>query len=329
VPDVVFIPNRVQYERDGRAANRRDDLLRLCRQGGADGWSCKKTAQEGDLYVFYMGKPVEQIVCIGVSDGEVVEEQNDGSFDWTNAPRAWFCGFRPLVALRYPVVVSENQSHAKLRQWWHGRPFQGGPRTVPAEVVKPLLELIRRRNDSQKRLIARLADYMPSSPGSRGELKTRVRRKDPSIDDIRQVAVDAEGPPVRVPVTIRRVIRDTVRSGSLKKLYKHKCQCCGATLLTPQGGGRPYAEVHHLRPLGAEHNGNDDWRNMLVVCPTCHAKLDLLALAIDPQTLRIHEFVGSRKSKQRTLTLAAGHVPRRDSLEYHWQMYLRLKTVET
>lgn len=43
-----------------------------------------------------------------------------------------------------------------------------------------------------------------------------------------------------------------------------------------------YSEVHHIQPLGNEHNGIDSKSNMLVLCPNHHKMFDLGVLAIDP-----------------------------------------------
>lgn len=66
----------------------------------------------------------------------------------------------------------------------------------------------------------------------------------------------------------------------LKTLYKNKCQVCGQTI--DMGYGTMYSEVHHIQPLGNEHNGTDSKSNMLVLCPNHHKMFDLGVLAIDP-----------------------------------------------
>ena len=65
----------------------------------------------------------------------------------------------------------------------------------------------------------------------------------------------------------------------LKELYKNKCQICEQTI---EIGKFKYSEVHHIQPLGGEHNGIDSKNNMLVLCPNHHKMFDLGILAIDP-----------------------------------------------
>ena len=55
----------------------------------------------------------------------------------------------------------------------------------------------------------------------------------------------------------------------LKELYQNKCQICQFTF--KKDNGENYSETHHLIPLG--QNGEDDIKNLIVVCPNCHKKL--------------------------------------------------------
>ena len=80
-------------------------------------------------------------------------------------------------------------------------------------------------------------------------------------------------PPRRIEVTTLRVIRDTAEARRLKDHYDYKCQVCGERIECADGSF--YAEVHHIRPLGGNHGGQDIRDNMLVLCPTHHAMFDL------------------------------------------------------
>jgi len=55
----------------------------------------------------------------------------------------------------------------------------------------------------------------------------------------------------------------------LKELYNNQCQICGFTF--KKDSGENYSETHHLIPL--QNNGDDDIKNLVVVCPNCHKKL--------------------------------------------------------
>ena len=49
-----------------------------------------------------------------------------------------------------------------------------------------------------------------------------------------------------------------------------------------------YSEGHHLRPLGADHGGRDVRSNIIILCPDCHALLDLAAVSLDRNRLYHH-----------------------------------------
>ena len=59
----------------------------------------------------------------------------------------------------------------------------------------------------------------------------------------------------------------------VKRLHDWKCQICGSTILLPDD--TRYAEAHHIRPLGGEHQGEDASGNVLCLCPNHHAECDL------------------------------------------------------
>ncbi len=102
-------------------------------------------------------------------------------------------------------------------------------------------------------------------------------------DDVPDLAVDDE-PPERIEVKLLRIVRDTALAREVKRRHKMQCQLC-PTIIELPGGGR-YAEAHHLRPLGGGHAGLDREDNILVVCPTCHAKLDYGVIRLDRLKLR-------------------------------------------
>lgn len=81
-----------------------------------------------------------------------------------------------------------------------------------------------------------------------------------------------------------RIIRDTKVSSWVKYIHGYKCQICGVVLEI--GEGQPYAEAHHIKPLGNSHNGPDVVENILCVCPNHHALLDFFAVYIEKTKLR-------------------------------------------
>jgi len=82
----------------------------------------------------------------------------------------------------------------------------------------------------------------------------------------------------RITTTVQRLVRNTLISNSVKKMYDYKCQICNTQIKTPAGF---YSEGAHVRPLGANHNGDDNESNILCLCPNHHVMLDYGTIYID------------------------------------------------
>jgi hypothetical protein len=75
-----------------------------------------------------------------------------------------------------------------------------------------------------------------------------------------------------------RIRRDQNLVRQVKLIRENTCQICAIRLGTENS---PYSEVHHIRPLGEPHNGEDILENMICVCPNCHTQLDYLYMPIN------------------------------------------------
>lgn len=83
----------------------------------------------------------------------------------------------------------------------------------------------------------------------------------------------------RIPVTILRIVRDSLLIKKIKALYNYECQVCDIRI---QVNNVPYAEGAHIRPLGKPHDGHDVPENLLCLCPNHHVMLDKGIIAINP-----------------------------------------------
>lgn len=110
-------------------------------------------------------------------------------------------------------------------------------------------------------------------------------RRQNQIDLSTPIAFDIGEPskPDRVKQENYRILRDTELSRSIKNENEYKCQICGTTLTIKDG--KPYAEAHHIKPLGNPHNGPDVRDNILCVCPNHHVLLDYGAIKLDIKKL--------------------------------------------
>lgn len=92
-------------------------------------------------------------------------------------------------------------------------------------------------------------------------------------------------PPGNITTQVTRKIRDTVLSKKTKKEFNFKCAVCSLQIFLPNG--KCYAEAHHVKPLGAGHDGPDTKDNIIVLCPNHHAEFDYGVIGIDPISGRI------------------------------------------
>lgn len=101
----------------------------------------------------------------------------------------------------------------------------------------------------------------------------------PIATDIRELSQ-----PERIKQETYRILRDTVLSREVKVANQYRCQICSQTLKLTDG--KLYAESHHIKPLGAPHNGPDVRENILCVCPNHHVLLDYGAIKLDEAQLK-------------------------------------------
>ncbi len=92
--------------------------------------------------------------------------------------------------------------------------------------------------------------------------------------------------PIRVVQEMYRVLRDTRLARQIKLLHNNHCQVCGETIFLPSGDY--YSEAHHIRPLGAPHNGPDVASNIVVLCPNHHVMLDYGVIELKTGSIRVH-----------------------------------------
>jgi len=81
------------------------------------------------------------------------------------------------------------------------------------------------------------------------------------------------GPAKRSKSEVWRFVRNQGKILELKNLYRNKCQICGYTFehnVNQKKGF--YSEVHHYNPL--KKQADDDFGNMIVLCPNHHAEFD-------------------------------------------------------
>ena len=122
---------------------------------------------------------------------------------------------------------------------------------------------------------------------------------------------DSDGPPEKAAETTARFVRNTEKARRIKQLYLDECQVCGTAINVP--GGR-YSEVHHLRPL--KEDGDDNYGNMVVLCPNHHVGFDYRAIGISEDGSAIIDRHGREMGR---LTTARCHAIDQKNIMYHME----------
>jgi putative restriction endonuclease len=94
-------------------------------------------------------------------------------------------------------------------------------------------------------------------------------------------------------------------------------------LLAIKTKGGFYAEAAHIKPLGKPHNGDDNFNNLLCLCPNHHVMFDKGTFAIDTK----FNLIGLENGK---IALNNEHKIDLDNIEYHREIhgYNTIKTID-
>lgn len=164
-----------------------------------------------------------------------------------------------------------NFEHA-VKEWLHGIP----------DKIKNAIEFEIRTNREQSLVSNFFKNTSSIGKESKDETTTVVSRPPTSTP----IAFDIEEPtqPERVKQETYRILRDTNLARNVKIENQFQCELCGHSIKL--GNGKPYAEAHHIKPLGSPHNGPDIRSNILCVCPNHHVLLDYGAIRLDAEQLQ-------------------------------------------
>ncbi len=262
----------------------------------------------GDVVVAYQAdEGVVGLVYLASPGYQHFDEGNYDTFDLASTPHAWLT--QPVP---YQVI----------------RDLPGARKHIEFVGAKVKRGTVFRISPTGFKMILRLIlDFNPNHRGEVGDFLIHSQRSSnaSSLAGSREaevVAVDETDlliTPPKSKSTIQRIIRDCATAKSLKRLYQYRCQVCGTTIELPDG--TRYAEVHHLRPVGRPHNGQDGKPNTIVVCPHHHAIFDLGIVAINPDTLAIEHW--NPDADDHGLRLILKHELDKASLNYHFKKIFR------
>ena len=142
-----------------------------------------------------------------------------------------------------------------------------------------------------------------------GKPKLFIASSSMALQETQEPPIDLPEPPSRYEARISRIIRDTPLARDLKNRYGFACQVSGCDFRIEPTSNFFYIEVHHVRPLGGDHDGTDSHANMLVLCPNHHAMFDYgIPRFLSPHRI---EILGVMHD------LIIKHELSSDSIEYH------------
>ncbi len=254
-----------------------------------------KKMRRGDIAVAYQAK--EGVIGLGylMSNGyQSPDGCNYNTFDLKPSPRVRLNRPVPYAAIRESKNADRAIEFVRVNR--------GSVLGITPDGFDTLISLMVDFNPEQKRDIMVFLGSTTSTFGKAGE----------AVID----SYDEMTSPLRKDLFTQRIVRDGNVVKQLKEQYRYECQICGETIELPNG--KRYAETHHLRPVGAPHNGKDGKSNILVVCPQHHAMLDLGVIALNPKSLIVEHWKSGKGTKLKSLK----HKLREDSLSYHYtQIY--------
>ena len=125
------------------------------------------------------------------------------------------------------------------------------------------------------------------------------------------IIISEDGTPNKKTEVVTRFIRDTRKVKQLKRMYNNECQICGHVIKVSSKSR--YSEVHHIHPLGDE--GDDDFDNMLVLCPTHHVEFDYKIIGIDDNDEKT--IIDRNRNKIGEITMAKEHKLNKKNIIFH------------
>jgi HNH endonuclease len=240
----------------------RDGLVRMW-GSRANKDSVWDAVRAGDVLLFY----VKEGFAVAATVGGKVQDEDIANAVWEPVPDTW----RNVLFLRQ--VWSLDLSSAFV-----GALLNYKPGWNPREFYIPVLEAQQHAlapYDSVDALIAALTgeSMLGTDGGSYVETLSQVE----SGKDVRRILARLKARagnhiPETATGTVKRIKRDAALVLELKNLYDGHCQVCDDTFATLSGHN--YSEAAHIVPLERRLPGIDSYLNIVILCATCHRKLD-------------------------------------------------------
>lgn len=261
--DVVFNPSLAQGQ-NNRPRSRYIGFIGACKVGETV-WSSKQDSEDGDLYLFWFGAPIQALVGIGLHTGNYKMDPTWGREGV----------FQPLVRLKNPVTLKDIHGDDTLASWWSGNPYRGMPKTMLKNptAARRMLTLILDRNPSMRGLVA---PYL-AAVGDAAKAPTKPSKSESEAWDRLLAKLDVDSRE-RLRREVTRAVRDRKLRTRVLARWGSACAVCGTELVTPCG--LLEVEVAHVAEVTS--GGTDSPRNALPLCRTHHWAFDQHLWTVEP-----------------------------------------------
>jgi hypothetical protein len=223
-------------------------------------WDAVRT---GDVLLFYL----KDGFAVAATVGGKAQDEDIANTVWKPVPATW----RNVLFLRRiwsldlpPAFVGALLNY---KPGWYPREFYIPRLPAQQHALAPY--------DSIDALIASLTGE--SLVGTDGESYADALGQVESDDDVDRIVARLKARagnhiPQTATGTVKRIKRDAALVLELKDLYNGHCQVCDDTFATLSGHN--YSEAAHIVPLERRLPGIDSYLNIVILCATCHRKLD-------------------------------------------------------
>jgi 5-methylcytosine-specific restriction endonuclease McrA len=249
---------------------------------------------EDDHILFYL-TGVRTVIGLAVVAGSPLEEVTERRLRWRSGKEFPLRRRVDLQVVLPPNLRDQGVPYADVKRVLSWNP-RFGPRRLSDNQFRQLEQMLLatashlgvpvslnplgQANDDDNEAPARARDSILDQAEREGRTTLEVAQRIVEASAAKSPsAVDS------VERTTRHYRTNTVLAESLKLLYGGKCQICSSTFAAQDGA--PYAQVHHVKFVA--DGGPDISNNMLVLCPTCHAKMHHAKVRGAEQALRNRE----------------------------------------
>lgn len=282
-------------------------------RSGKKAWKMMEEVEPGDV-IFHFLKPTKQQGhhfwghSVAEDSAQIINHPPPEPLQWANQAPYYRIPVASFNSLNTPVPVSEilDAHRSDFEAELHRKPKGQFYELKKDGRIQVSLKYIAEADGAVIRILAAIINNNGQAIGQ--------FTPDHFAPDANSPAYPDYTPPGTVQTQVVRRIRDTALSKHVKAEFGHRCAVCGKRIRLSEN--TYYAEAHHIKPLGAGHDGPDIKENLITLCPYHHAEFDYGVISIEPRTHRVLHFLGTQKVPCRKTSYSLDYI-NEDFLAYH------------